>query len=1073
MTEQPHRTKGTRMRRTLCHTWTRRALAATLAGLAASAGAVDPPIWWGNHPDGVAVRQGYHIEWQRTAEEGGPGELIVSWSDTRFGMRDLFAQKIDLAAPGDPAVWSSNDPDHGGFVDAFIVNDDVIRQEDPVLISDGAGGAIISWIDFAEDPRGDIHVNRLVDGPGGTGAFAAGWPADGVVMCTACANGSENMAKSHCVDGQGGSWVAWTDHRGSTWDIYVSHVTAGGAIPAAFLPDGLLVVGEVGDQEGLTMESDGAGGAFIAWVDKRDAADDNLYIEHVLADGTLVHGGGGVPVVQMAGSQQGVKVTWDGGTGCFVAWEDKRNDFSGDIYLQHFNSSLVPSFAANGVAIAAQAANQEKNPRLSYAGDGGTLLMWEDNRNDPGNTQADVFCQKVSVANQAMWGAGGLPVTLASGNQQQARVLGDGAGGAFLVWQDSRAETYAAIYAQRLNASGARQWGEDGAVVVDRADLEADAIAPALRLDQQGGLFVVWGDLSRGSLGIFTQHLNAAGQRTLELTGHDSVWGISGSCAKVKNLAQEDGTMVFWIDPRNAGGPHVYLQKLARTNGEPQFPLNGLSVALGVEGGQMNYQVLADGAGGAYVLVEAGSEFAQQAWLTRLDGDGQPVWDAPRAVTPAFDPGNGLEYQERTRLIRSGNRIIVAWSGVDVDYSEFFAEVGVQAFDSDGNVLWGDAGLRVTTTPAIHEKLSDIAPGPGGGVYLLWDSGNWEDTNVLVQLVNAQGQAVFTAGGIPFADGAGKQEQAVAVPGDHGNLLGLWLDYTADFSNSDLILRSLSAAGAVEWTREVDMREQSQKTPALAGDRQGGAFVAYKDFSNGANDDVYAQHVLADGSLAWSGTETHVAVGEGTQEDVAAAVVPRGSWNGLVLALAAEETSDTTGYKDLWARDAHVNPVGGDVTETRYEGTVFHFFHTQREPYLSHDLADGVYLSWVDMRASGKEDLKDIYTTRIHRSGLDTGVEPDPARARGFRLAQNTPNPFNPETAIDFQILRAGDVRLEVFDLAGRRVRTLQDGPLAAGTYRRVFDGRSASGAPLASGVYIYRLASNGHEVSRRMLLVK
>jgi hypothetical protein len=168
-----------------------------------------------------------------------------------------------------------------------------------VLISDGSGGAIISWIDFATDPRGDIRVNRLVDGSSGTGDFGAGWPDAGVVMCTACANGSENMAKSHCVDGAGGSWVAWTDRRGSTWDIYISHVTSAGAIPATFLPDGLLVVGEVGDQEALTMEHDGAGGAFIAWVDKRDAADDNIYIEHVLANGTLVHGGGGLPVVSL------------------------------------------------------------------------------------------------------------------------------------------------------------------------------------------------------------------------------------------------------------------------------------------------------------------------------------------------------------------------------------------------------------------------------------------------------------------------------------------------------------------------------------------------------------------------------------------------------------------------------------------------------------------------------------------------------------------------------------------------------------------------------------------------------
>lgn len=1041
-------------------------VAAGLLGLASLARAVDPPQYWSS-TSGTAVRQGYHIEWQRTAEEGGQGELILSWSDTRFGMRDLFAQKIDASQPGAPAVWSTNHPLYG-TVDALVVNDAEIRQEDPVLITDGAGGAIVSWIDFRDDPRGDIRVNRLVDG---TGNGALAWGPDGVVMCTECANGSENMPKSHCIDGSGGAFVCWADQRGSTWDLYVSRVTAAGVIPPVYGAHGLLVVGEVGDQQAMSMEHDGAGGAFIAWTDKRDAANDNIYIEHVRADGSLVAGNGGQAVVDVAGSQQSVKVTWDGGTGCFVSWVDLRNDSSGDIYLQHYNANLQPTFAAGGVPVAAIPGNKENNPRLSYAGDGNTLLMWEDNRNDPNNTQADVFCQKVSTSNTAIWGAGGVPVTLAPGHQQQARVLGDNNGGAFLVWQDGRDEDYAAIYAQKLNAAGQRQWGDNGAVVVDRADLQSDAIAPSLRADQQGGLFVAWGDLSRGSLGIFAQHLNGAGTRSFAAEGDPSVWGISGSCNRVRNVATGDGTLVFWIDPRNAGGPHVYMQNLARQTGALRLPENGLPVALDLAGGQNNFQVAADGAGGAYVLLEAGSDAAQQAFLTRVDGNAQPVWDAPRAVTPGFDPGPGLEYQERTKLLVHGGRVYVAWSGVDTDYHNFNAEVGLQAFDTAGNALWGDDGLRITNTNTIHEKLSDLVAGPDGGVYLLWDSGNWQDTNVLTQLVSSQGTAVFAAGGIPFAGGTGKQERAVGTQGEDGSLLGVWLDYAAELFDSDLIARRLTADGGTAWTANIDMRALSQKAPVIIGDGQGGAYISYTDFSNAANDDVYATHVLADGTLAWTGTETQVFVGPGTQEDVAMTLVPRGGWHGLVLALAAEEVGDTTGYKDLWARDTHVNPVSGDVAETRYQGDVLHFFHTQREPWLSHDLADGAYMSWVDMRASGKEDLKDIYTTRL--ASVDVDVEPSPAVERGFQLAQNTPNPFNPETRIDFQVLRRDHVSLRVYDMAGRLVRTLQDGELTSGTHSRVFDGRDEAGSPLASGVYIYRLQAGDRQQSRRMLLVK
>ena len=45
--------------------------------------------------DGLPVRQGGHIEWQRSGAVGNSGEMIYVWSDTRYGIRDIFAQKIN------------------------------------------------------------------------------------------------------------------------------------------------------------------------------------------------------------------------------------------------------------------------------------------------------------------------------------------------------------------------------------------------------------------------------------------------------------------------------------------------------------------------------------------------------------------------------------------------------------------------------------------------------------------------------------------------------------------------------------------------------------------------------------------------------------------------------------------------------------------------------------------------------------------------------------------------------------------------------------------------------------------
>ena len=104
--------------------------------------------------------------------------------------------------------------------------------------------------------------------------------------------------------------------------------------------------------------------------------------------------------------------------------------------------------------------------------------------------------------------------------------------------------------------------------------------------------------------------------------------------------------------------------------------------------------------------------------------------------------------------------------------------------------------------------------------------------------------------------------------------------------------------------------------------------------------------------------------------------------------------------------------------------------------------------------------------------GFGTAVlEPVAAlRPPGFHLGANYPNPFNPRTTIPFTLEREGWVRLRVYDLLGRPVRTLWDGLLPAGAQRLEWDGRNAAGQAVASGVYFYRLEAGGQVHSRKLL---
>jgi hypothetical protein len=91
-----------------------------------------------------------------------------------------------------------------------------------------------------------------------------------------------------------------------------------------------------------------------------------------------------------------------------------------------------------------------------------------------------------------------------------------------------------------------------------------------------------------------------------------------------------------------------------------------------------------------------------------------------------------------------------------------------------------------------------------------------------------------------------------------------------------------------------------------------------------------------------------------------------------------------------------------------------------------------------------------------------------------YFLEQNAPNPFNPSTTIEYGVPAGGGrVTIEIFDVAGRRVRTLLDEPRPGGTWRVTWDGTTDAGTHVSSGVYFYRLRAAGFESTRRMTLVE
>jgi hypothetical protein len=102
-----------------------------------------------------------------------------------------------------------------------------------------------------------------------------------------------------------------------------------------------------------------------------------------------------------------------------------------------------------------------------------------------------------------------------------------------------------------------------------------------------------------------------------------------------------------------------------------------------------------------------------------------------------------------------------------------------------------------------------------------------------------------------------------------------------------------------------------------------------------------------------------------------------------------------------------------------------------------------------------------------------TAVEVDAPSPAAPSLEQNRPNPFNPHTSIRVNLPRETHVRLDIFDVHGRRMIGLVDGVLPAGPRDLVWDGRDAHGRQLPSGIYLYRMEAAAVSLARRMVLLR
>lgn len=129
----------------------------------------------------------------------------------------------------------------------------------------------------------------------------------------------------------------------------------------------------------------------------------------------------------------------------------------------------------------------------------------------------------------------------------------------------------------------------------------------------------------------------------------------------------------------------------------------------------------------------------------------------------------------------------------------------------------------------------------------------------------------------------------------------------------------------------------------------------------------------------------------------------------------------------------------------------------------------------VNLGITDTNQVTAYYTTKPFSTnfpfGTVTGISQTGIEELSYSLSQNYPNPFNPSTIINYTIAKDGIVKLKVYDMTGKEIATLINGFKLKGNYQVEFDIKDHSG--LSSGVYYYKVESNGFSDIKKMILIK
>lgn len=405
-------------------------------------------------------------------------------------------------------------------------------------VQDSIPGVPLSCPDFLGGSALTVQGQHVTS----DGELDLAWsPSDGV-----CIGTTDDVALSTAPDASGGLFVLWSDRRGEDADVRALRLDSDGDVEDGWPSSGVLVCAHPGDQDQLSVCSDGAGGVLVAWQDYRAGGVAQVFAQRLNSAGASAWAAGGLAIEADTSDQSEPAICSDGAGGALVVWQTGSG---GGASIRAATVTSGGTVTVRGPPVLGGTEGQ-RNPQLVADDEYGAYLLWE----QVGESSQELRLLRVDLAGSVWsgWTSSGLSLAI-SGHEPILGVIAiDDSGTALVAWCD-RDSGSGDIRAQRVSRSGVPSWQSGGAPVCVQPH---DQYAPAI-VNTPGGVVIAWEDHRRGRADIRAQKLDAEGT---------SLWDSTG--VELCRLPGDQSDVVLRAD--STGGAYA-LWRDAATNARAQF----------------------------------------------------------------------------------------------------------------------------------------------------------------------------------------------------------------------------------------------------------------------------------------------------------------------------------------------------------------------------------------------------------------------------------------------------------------------------------------------------------------------